>query len=107
MNNIYGFIFNSGTLILSDIIEYIKSQHNVNIEELTIMNLKDDYPKFFEDIYKLGPIPNYDLKLKQNFVTKQNSLPLVYIVSISFDSLTEVFCERKNKNIYSEPEILK
>lgn len=107
MKLVSAIIFNTGTDILPEIVEFINLHNGIHTSEIEMVYLNNCYDDFFDDIYRLGPIPEYDMNLKKDFVKKQKYPQVAYILSIIFAELTEVYSERKNKNVYVESELLK
>ncbi len=107
MKLVSAIVFNTGTDILPEIVEFINLHDGIYISAIEMVYLNNCYDDFFDDIYRLGPIPEYDMNLKKDFVKKQKYSQVAYILSIIFAELNEVYSERKGKNVYVESERLK
>lgn len=107
MKTINAIIFNTGVYILTDIVNFINSHDGIKVHRIEILYLNNCYDTFLDDIYKLGPIPEYDINLKKTFVKKANYPQIAFLLSINFSTLNEKYSYRKKKKIYVESETLK
>ena len=100
-------VFNSGEKLLKDIITYINGTVGCSVTDLTAIYLEDKYGSFIEDVYKMGPIPQEDLKMKQNFVQSNGRTQKIYILTIEFETMHLTYHDAKSKFVYVEEEALK
>lgn len=107
MKLVNAIVFNTGTDILPEIVQFINLHGGVYISEIGMVYLNHHYDDFLDNIYRLGPIPEHDMNLKKDFVKKQEYPQVAYILSIIFTELNEIYSERKDKNVYIESEELK